>query len=182
MWWPFRGRRAQLAGLPAGCSDFAVLLIDMQDRFVGKLKTNVRTKLIEAQLQVIRDCANRNIPVIILEYHGREKTISKLADDLDAIERKTVICKPCDDGFKRTRLDETLRYIGARSLLLMGINAHACVLETAQSAVKKGYKVITSEDLIADAYHDEILDEGREWYEANGCFRPIPLQHPLFGK
>jgi len=150
-----------------------VVLIDMQGRFVENLRGRVRREIISAQQQVISACAERDIPIVILEYdkfYGKhESTILCLTKMLETVPRKTTIMKFDDDGFIGTGLNEVLEEFSTESLLLMGINADACVFETARSAVDLVYKIITSEKLIASKGLSTIQSECKEWYMQNGC-------------
>lgn len=147
----------------------AVVLIDMQTDFVENLLESVRRSLIPAQVDVLGQCAERDIPVIVLEFYGHGNTIKPVRKALKRVRRKKFITKYTDDGFDGTGLKAVLDSSDVKSLLLIGINAHACVLATAESGILLGYKVRTSEVLIADGNEYEIKPGAREWYVENGC-------------
>src|SRR3989344_8983926 len=128
----------------------AALLIDMQEEFVDKIDKERRVALIKAQIAVIRYCAVKDIPVVVLEYLGQGATIEELRKEIDKVPRVAVVVRNEYDGFYRTELERTLDIFGAVNTLFMGINASCCVRQTAESALQKKYCVITSTDLIAD--------------------------------
>ena len=79
-----------------------------------------------------------------------------------------VIEKQYNDGFSGTDLKDTLEKMGAKRLLLMGINSDSCVRETADSALKFGFKIVTSKDVIASRNTNGIF-----WYKRNGGVLPV---------
>jgi len=128
--------------------NLAVLLIDMQSGFIN---TEEKRKLIPNQISVLNQCFKKEIPVIIVEFEGEGKTDDAL---LKVVENNHTsachkITKSVNDAFSEKELNNLLKKIKAKTLLLMGINACACVFETAVTAKRKGYELITSEDLIA---------------------------------
>jgi len=172
----------------------AVLLVDMQERFVCQLRKRDRNLIIPRQLEVIRLCAERDIPLVVLEYlvwlqeeyeYFQEPTIPELFAEAQKVRRCKVVSKGRDDGFLETSLKATLESLGASHLLLMGVNAGGCVLATAGSAVKLGFRVITAGDLIANDRRPSKYDKGDKsapWYEKNGVFCQEYLSLlPVFG-
>jgi nicotinamidase-related amidase len=59
------------------------------------------------------------------------------------------ILKPKHSGFFSTTLDLLLKYLGARTLVLMGIAGNNCVLFTANDAYLRDYKLIVPADCTA---------------------------------
>ena len=55
--------------------------------------------------------------------------------------------KPRWDGFENTKLDSVLKAKGADTLVLTGFFTDQCVMDTAQSAVRRGYEVFVVADL-----------------------------------
>ena len=148
----------------------AVVLIDMQQHFIDRDFTKGEEKrIISNQLAVLKWCAANHVPVIVLEYDGRGKTIDILREELKNVENRATVVKPYDNGFEQTTLDNILKGFGAEYLFLMGINACACVLATAKEARNKGYQVATSQDVI-----DGGLNRHIDWYEQNSLIAPIP--------
>ncbi|MDP2906411.1 MAG: isochorismatase family cysteine hydrolase [Nanoarchaeota archaeon] len=150
--------------------NLAVLVIDMQEWFLGSIEYEEKHKEIPYQLEVLEYCKTNDIPVFVLEYKDCGPTVKILKDKVDSLEKKTYITKDYDDGFVKTDLAKQLRKNRIDTVLLMGINASACVLNTAAGAVMAGFNVMTSDDLIADpkSYNS---NESIGWYEDNGIYR-----------
>jgi nicotinamidase-related amidase len=156
----------------SGQPSFAVLLIDMQDGFVMDLFPKERKRLVAKQKKIIKDCARLDIPLIVFEYFSYGDTLEELMLEVDNVPRHWLLSKKVDSGFYRTGLSHILRKLGADTLVLTGINASHCVATTAQSAVKKGYKIVTGENFIADCSCRSCQNMGksRAWFAVNGTF------------
>ncbi len=148
--------------------NLAVLLIDMQDYFLEDISSEEKAREIPYQLDVLDYCKEKSIPVFVLEYKDSGPTIKVLKDKVDSLEKKTYITKSHDNGFIGTNLAEQLKEYSIDTLLLMGVNATACVVDTAYGALKEGFNIMTSKELIADPPYFRSLDEGVRWYSVYG--------------
>ena len=57
-----------------------------------------------------------------------------------------VVVKGRDSGFYETKLDETLRARGVKTVVVTGLQTHVCVQTTAADAFFRGYKIWVPED------------------------------------
>ncbi|MBL4644533.1 MAG: cysteine hydrolase [Candidatus Pacebacteria bacterium] len=149
----------------------AVILVDMQKDFVVDLFEDVRASIVDAQVRVIRACAKENIPLFVLEFRGEGRTIVELECEINRVPRVKFITKKRDNGFIRTSLGKDIKRLGVTAVSIMGMNAHACVLDTAKTALATGLHVSVPENLIADACNTGIRTGARQWYLDNGCFK-----------
>lgn len=152
--------------------NLCVLLIDMQEDFVANNYRKI--KIIPNQVRILEFCNANLIPIVIFECVGYGKTVeeitavaeNKLGNSVHFLEKKY------DDAFSNPTLDCILKSFQAKTILIMGINAGFCVYETTQSALLKGYQVVTSRDLIA-GYGSKIFKPpcpGASWYQENTFF------------
>ena len=162
----------------------AVLLIDMQDSFLEEILEEEKKTEIPYQLEVLDYCKDNNIPVFVLEYFRFGETTRVLKEKVDSLPVKEYVTKHYDNGFIETDLEARLRKYGTETVLLMGVNASACVILTAKGALNAGFKIMTSKDLIADSdWHvtEEFIikengshgesDESVPWYKEHGIYR-----------
>ncbi len=154
----------------------ALLLIDMQSPFLER-ELSSKLKLIPHQIVLIRHCAENCIPIIVIEFNGEGKTIFPLSKELSKASSRTDIYtfkKDMDDAFENRELQKKLQILGIKKLILTGINAGHCVHATAISASRLGYKILTSENLIAGYIPDGIDKNHKErvvlWYKQNGKY------------
>jgi len=147
----------------------AVILIDMQKSFVDRLRRGEAKRIIPKQLTVLERCNKLGIPVIVLELRKSEfgETVEVLIKKAKKNSNFYLIAKSYDDGFIETELHSHLRSLKIKKLFLMGINADYCVRETGKGAIDKGYKIITSEEVIA-GQTDHSNDNSIPWFSSNG--------------
>ena len=151
-----------------------VIIIDMQPMFID---TKEKEDLVPCQIDLIKFCKEKKIPLIIFEYHHYGWTTERLTWEIYQLPRRLVhwFKKPVDDCFFEPRLQQVLRRNKVSKLIISGINAGACVYKTAKTAISKHYEVVTSGDLLA-GYADVNEDKqrtwgvGPEWYPLNTHF------------
>lgn len=135
--------------------NFAVILVDMQKRFIENLRHGEANRIIPKQLAVLKYCLSANTPIIVLEFKAFEygATIEILLEEAKKNPNFYLISKYWHSGFEETDLDNYLKLIGAKNFFLMGINADFCVRSTARDAIRIGYKIITSNEVISGQSH-----------------------------
>jgi nicotinamidase-related amidase len=151
-------------------TNIAGLVIDMQEGYLEDHPKSRREILIEAQLTTLEFLASRNYPVAVLEFVGNGKgpTIQVLRDKLSTVKFE-YFPKEDSDGFSNVNLSQVLKEWGSRHLIIMGINAFACVKQTAKSAIQNKFYVSSAKDLISDPgfyFHAE------NWYKRNCYYYP----------
>lgn len=122
------------AALVAGC---AALLGHARGQ--GWLVVHVRTLAEGGEAMPHR----REAPEVVAGSPGAEPPPA-----LAALPAEPVILKRFFDPFDSPELDALLRAEGVGRLVLMGVQAHACVRETATSAYARGYSVEIAEEAV----------------------------------
>lgn len=154
-------------------SPVAVLIIDMQKVFLEDIDGKERRRLIESQAEILNYCAEHDIPIVVVEYRGCGKTIRELKRRIKKVPRQEFVTKNVNNGFRNPELEEALKTWGVKKIILMGVNASACVIETAEGAIKKGFQIATSECLIAD---EGKTDKSLPWYKKNSIYKENHLE------
>jgi nicotinamidase-related amidase len=145
----------------------ALILVDMQTKFVKKLREGEASRIIPNQLAVIEHCNRANIPIIVLELRKREfgKTIRTLTSAAKKNPRFLLIEKEYDSGFNETALYSYLKSLDIKRLFIIGINTDYCVKATASDAIKLGYEILTSNQVISgQSGHRE--DNSIRWFKS----------------
>lgn len=164
-------------------SGIVAIVVDMQEVYVnGRTELNgfadvngcsvskgiregAKEEIVPRQQAILRQCADYNIPVINIEYkpsrHG--DTIPEIQEYLDALPTYYTMIKFHDNAFEDSPLDELLTLMGAHTLVLMGVNAEACVKETTMGAMRHKYQVMTSGEVLAGK-ESHSRDNGAKWY------------------
>lgn len=152
--------------------NIVVLLIDMQMKFIQNDIEKV--EIIPNQISVLKFCVAKQIPVVVFEYLENGITIKEINDVLKKKKDAQVyyLQKKYDDAFYNPTLSKILKSFATKTILIMGINAGFCVYETTKTAIKKGYQVTTSRDLIAGykSPKEKSPCPGVSWYKKNTIF------------
>ncbi len=125
--------------------NLAVLVIDMQYGFIDHIEDR---NIIHHQIAVLEFCIRTSTPVIVVESLGLlsilGRTICPLLTRIEKNPLHAYIQKGKISAFSNPSLVTVLQRFKATKLLIMGVRADCCVQQTAESAIKKGYKVLTS--------------------------------------
>jgi len=124
----------------------ALVVIDLQRKLVSAIEA--REEVLENTKRLLRLAQVLDLKTLITTQYrkGLGETVPEIAE-LAGQEAIDKVCFGClgDDAF-RTTLSETLPPGG--TLLLAGIEAHICVMQTALGALEGGYQVHVTGDAV----------------------------------
>ena len=126
--------------------DSALVVIDMQERLVPAMLAPART-LKNAKL-LIESAREMNVPVMLTEQYpaGLGHTMSEVASvatGFPIFEKVHFSCME-DSAFAAA-----LTALGRQQIVLAGMEAHICVVQTAASLLEAGYQVFVASDATA---------------------------------
>ncbi|WP_175821206.1 isochorismatase family cysteine hydrolase [Burkholderia sp. BCC0419] len=160
----------------------AVLTNDLQYEFTHKISTDPEqlSRLLKqfntfldgiraagqlvVHLQLIHDPDD---PQVQSRYRGRAIPAiagtpgNRLIEDV-VHPSDLVVVKGRDSGFYETKLDETLRARGVKTVIVTGLQTHVCVQTTAADAFFRGYKIWVPRDGVFSP-KPEDTDRALEW-------------------
>ena len=134
-------------------ADTLVLLVDMQERLMPAMRDDARLRRRAAALA--EGARLLDVPLVVTEQYpkGLGRTVPELQHAVmaagGAVEKSTFSC--ADDAGVRARLDALAR----RTVLLAGVEAHVCVLQTALDMQDAGYRVLVVEDAVGSRSPDD---------------------------
>ena len=142
---------------PPKLADAVLIVIDAQNEYVdGKLPLpGVKSALgnIARLLEKARADGGR---IVHVQHRGRAggafdpaTRAFAIADEAAPKSGETVVEKPLPNAFAGTTLDEILKSIGAKRLVLAGFMTHMCVSSTARAALDLGYQTTVAADACA---------------------------------
>jgi nicotinamidase-related amidase len=153
----------------------AVLIIDvLQDFFKeGRLKDH-RNQLATCINELVQVARDNGLPIIwvrqefkddlsdaflAMKKSGHKITIAgtegcQLLPEIHREKDDDEIVKKRYSAFYKTELDDLLARLKVDTLILVGVNTHACVRTTAVDAYQRDYEVILATDCI-DSYDEE---------------------------
>lgn len=127
--------------------DCALLVVDVQDKLVrlvpdfARLVWNVRRLIDGAKLL--------GVPVLATEQYpqGLGPTIAELAERLhDRPAKQAFSCAGCE------AVMQALRDLDRPQVLVVGIEAHVCVLQTALDLISQGFRVYVAVDAVGSRH------------------------------
>jgi nicotinamidase-related amidase len=126
--------------------DALLLLVDMQEKLQPLIADDARLRSRAAALA--EGCRLLGVPVVVTEQYpkGLGATVRELDGALKAaggaVAKTSFSC--ASDASVRAAIEAT----GRRSVLLAGVEAHICVLQTALDLMDRGYAVHVVEDAV----------------------------------
>lgn len=146
-----RARRVLMPRLRA--EDAVLLLVDMQERLQPAIHGDARLRAKAAALA--EGARLLEVPIVVTEQYpkGLGPTVPELQGAVKAaggaLEKTSFACT--DDAGVRARLEA----LGRRTVLLAGVEAHICVLQTAMALQAAGYRVQVVEDAVGSRSPDD---------------------------
>ena len=124
----------------------ALLVIDIQEKLVPAIHEKESMQL--NALKCIKAASLIEMPLVYTEQYpkGLGGTVAELMADLDDVPvfEKTDFSCCASDG-----LMKYFEKLKIRKVLLVGIEAHVCVFQTARDLIEKGFEVIVVADAVS---------------------------------
>lgn len=133
----------------ANSESSVLVLVDIQQKLARAMPEGVRSKII-TQISILLTAAEvMNIPVIVTEQYpaglGRTEAslLEKLPADSVVIEKTSFSC------MEAAMFREQLLTTGCRQVILVGMETHICILQTALALLAAQYNVHVVEDAVS---------------------------------
>jgi len=125
-----------------------LVLIDIQQRLMSAMPESVREPLIKQVSVLLQAAETLDIPVLITEQYPKglgptEADLLSLSPANNPIEKTCFSCADSDEFMMNLRTSQR------RKVILTGMEAHICVLQTALALQGQGYQVFVVEDGIS---------------------------------
>lgn len=157
-------------------SDSVLLLIDMQQSYVGKLHDEER--LVEGVGRMAEASGILEVPLIVTEQYPkglggtRAEIMQRLPEKYDRFEKTSFSCLGAEG------LPERLRNLGRRQVVVVGIETHVCVGQTVHDLLAAGYEPHIIRDAIGSRFP---LEDGVSWQKMTGSGAvPSSVEGALF--
>jgi len=136
---------------PTRKRDLALLIIDVQNGVLGKENETYQAATLLNNLEnLIKRARGAAIPVIYIQHN--EGDMKPCAPSWQIHHRVApqhgdlVIQKANPDSFQDTNLEEELKILGVRKLIIGGLQTEWCIDSTVRRAYSLGFDVIVVED------------------------------------
>ncbi len=134
--------------------EVALVVVDVQERLVPAMNSRVSGELIHHIELLLEGFEALELPVIATEQYskGLGHTIDKLsaATTGSCVEKTSFSC--CGEPVFIEELEKT----GAKQVLLVGMEAHVCVLQTLLDLLDRGYIVHLVKDAICSRFKSDF--------------------------
>jgi nicotinamidase-related amidase len=132
---------------PHPLSESAVIMIDAQNEYrTGRLALPDVEAALQAGAELIAAARAAGRPIIHVQHRGRagglfdpDSPSFAIADPVAPRGDEIRIEKALPNAFAGTPLDERLRELGVKNLIVAGFMTHMCVSSTVRSALDHGY-------------------------------------------
>jgi hypothetical protein len=126
--------------------DCTALVIDIQERLFPRM--DGKEELLRRSLILLEGLQLMEVPVSVTEQYprGLGHTIPEISQALPSffpIEKLAFSC--CDEPDYRSTIDHT----GKRTVVICGIEAHVCVLQTVLDLLEQGFRPVVAADCTA---------------------------------
>lgn len=130
--------------------DAVLLVVDVQERFLPVLFEPERT--ISACKLLIAGAKLLGLPILVTEQIPDKlgQTVAQLREALG--DDYKPIVKTEFSAFANSDFRSTFAATGRTQILLCGIEAHVCILQTALDSLSLGYEVFVVEDAVTSRY------------------------------
>jgi nicotinamidase-related amidase len=128
----------------------ALLVVDMQEAFRSAI--SVFPEIASLIAAMVRGCQILGVPVVVTEQYpkglGRtaDEIMFSLPDDFEFYEKTEF--SACGAG----GLTEKFAALGARQIILCGIETHICVSQTAHDLLERGFQVHLLTDCVGSRF------------------------------
>lgn len=116
----------------------ALVVIDVQEKLLPAIHD--WESVLAATVNMVKFAKTLNVPIVVTEQYPRglgptHGDIASLIEPWHPLEKTTFSC------FATAGFETKLNAAAAKSLVIVGIEAHICVNQTALDALKRGYNV-----------------------------------------
>ena len=129
--------------------DSILLLIDIQQKLASAMSDDDKQAVLQQTEKLLTAATTLNVPVVVTEQYPRglghtEQALQQhFNDDISVVEKTCFSCFE-SDGFK-----QAIESSQKRQVIITGMEAHICVLQTALDLQRANFSVFVVEDAIA---------------------------------
>jgi len=136
----------------AHCRESLLVIIDIQRAMLKVI--NGWEETVRRTDQLIRAAVLYGVPIVVTEHYkkGLGQTIPEIADRLSGAVffQKEFFSACLEDGFL-----DTIRRFGRRQIVVAGMEAHVCVLQTVLDLIHWGYDIHLVKNAVNSRYPED---------------------------
>lgn len=134
----------------------ALVLVDVQTAAFGGAgipPMHQADRLLQNTLALLRHARRSGIPVVHIQHCGDPGTAFAegapgwaILPAVSPMREEALVRKRARNAFESTDLDKVLRRLGARRIIVAGLQSELCVAATCRGALELGYEVQLAQD------------------------------------
>lgn len=127
--------------------DTIAIVVDYQEKIVPAMAE--KEVLIKNSVKLLEGLTILDIPIIVTQQYtkGLGMTIEEIQKAIGS--NFTYLDKTCFSAALEETIQKKIESYHRKTVIICGIEAHVCVLQTALDLLEKGYKVLMVDDCIA---------------------------------
>ena len=151
-------------------STSVLMVIDVQDRLASVVEEDAIQRVVQTSDRLLQCARTLKVPVCATEQNPKRlgRTVEPLKAHLDALS-VTPIAKMAFDACDEPLFVSRLHALRCRSIVMVGLETHICIFQTARELVRRGYAVYVVADGVASRAENHRL-LGLSLCETAGAF------------
>ncbi|MFR6257404.1 MAG: hydrolase [Anaerovoracaceae bacterium] len=134
--------------------DTVLVVVDLQERLMPAMSG--REMLEQKAAKLIKGAKVFDLPMIITQQYTKgigptAEVIAEAIGDFQHVEKTSFSC------MRNAEFVEKLKAFGKKNVIICGVEAHICVLQTTLQLMEEGYNVYLAVDCIASRDEDDKL-------------------------
>lgn len=137
--------------------DTALVIIDAQDRLAAAMPSEQLNRAVKSWVSFIEMAALLKLPICVSEQYpkGLGRTLPVMREALLKVMPAPLFIEKTDFSLAGTALFNQFVNNGRKQLILVGMETHVCVFQTARDLVQRGYEVYVPLDgVVSRARHN----------------------------
>lgn len=132
--------------------DMLLIVVDIQDNLLKVFREDVRERIIKKSSTIISYFRQQRLPILVFEQYpkGIGPTNERIKEALQ--EDYKPITKNCFSGSFAEGFDAAMAITRKKEVILIGIEAHICVLQTCYDLICSNYKVYVPADAVGSRF------------------------------
>lgn len=130
----------------------ALLVVDIQERLWPVMRD--RQRLVDRVVILMKGCGLLKIPIFVTEQYpkGLGTTVAPVKEALGGLEPLVKMTFSCCG---LTELADNLKEKGIKQIVVVGIESHVCVLQTALDLLSLGFQVHVPRDAVTSRHEED---------------------------
>jgi nicotinamidase-related amidase len=132
-----------------------LFVVDVQEKLFPLVQNS--QKVAQAMVKAIRGCQILGVPIVVSEQYpqGLGQTISVLKEILG--DQQLYQSKTTFSALRDPQIHASLQPLARKEWIVMGIEAHICVFQTARDLLAHGYSVTLLKDGVSSRCSEDVV-------------------------